>query len=102
MNERKQHFKIAVMGAIAILAVLGIFSIFNHPSTAMAAAQSSLTIQEDDPQFDCQTMGNRICGPSNTNGATPGIYASNGKLIATWDVWLANLNKIDRESKKAH
>ena len=24
-------------------------------------------IQEDDPRWNCQTMGNRICGPTTTN-----------------------------------
>jgi hypothetical protein len=44
-------------------------------------------------------MGNRICGPNNSNGVPAGIYDQGGVLIEKWDAWLANLNKIDHESK---
>jgi hypothetical protein len=39
----------------------------------LAAAQSPdtttmVTVQEDSPQWDCTTMGNRICGVGNAQG----------------------------------
>lgn len=31
-------------------------------------------ISEDESGWDCTEMGNRICGPGNTQGAVPGDY----------------------------
>lgn len=31
--------------------------------------------QEDEPGWDCRTMGNRICGPGNDQGVEPGDYS---------------------------
>ena len=45
----------AVMGASMVLGVA------NIPNT-MPSAHAEPAIQEDDPRWDCQTMGNRICG----------------------------------------
>lgn len=41
-------------------------------------------VQEDDPGWNCVTMGNRICGPSNTNGVVAGCYSDTGTLVAEW------------------
>ena len=46
----------------------------------MAAAQSPdtttvVTVQEDSPQWDCTTMGNRICGIGNAQGVPAGDYS---------------------------
>lgn len=38
------------------------------------------TVQEDSPEWDCRTMGNQVCGPSNDQGMTAGQYA-NGALV---------------------
>jgi hypothetical protein len=34
------------------------------------------TITEDESGWDCRTMGNRICGPGNVQGAIPGDYTT--------------------------
>ena len=46
----------------------------------LAAAQSPdtttvITVQEDSPQWDCTTMGNRICGVGNAQGVPAGDYS---------------------------
>ena len=40
-------------------------------------------ITEDDPRWDCRTMGDHVCGPHNSNAVAPGVYAG-GTLQATW------------------
>lgn len=35
---------------------------------------ASATIEEDDPRWDCRTMGNLECGPGNAQGVAPGDY----------------------------
>lgn len=47
-------------------------------------AYASSTIQGDDPAWDCTTMGNRVCGPTNTQHVPAGLYRD-GQLIAAWD-----------------
>jgi len=37
-------------------------------------AQARNVIEEDDPRWDCRTMGNRECGPGNAQGVPPGDY----------------------------
>ncbi|APQ42322.1 hypothetical protein PBI_RICH_62 [Mycobacterium phage Rich] len=37
--------------------------------------------EEDDPAWDCRTMGNRVCGPET---ATPGCWDDHGKLVGLW------------------
>jgi hypothetical protein len=41
-------------------------------------------VQEDDPAWLCTTMGDRVCGPQNSNGVTPGCYDDRGALVAAW------------------
>jgi hypothetical protein len=81
------------------VAGFAILSAIFHPASA---AVQKVIPEEDSGMFNCQTMGNRICGPANDQGATPGIYARDGRLIATWDDWLANLNRIDHDWKAKH
>lgn len=38
---------------------------FATPVASQAISADSGTIEEDDPRWDCQTMGNRVCGPAN-------------------------------------
>lgn len=58
------------------------------PSGAMlvasAQAQPAPVIQEDDPGWDCRTMGRRDCGPANTQGVQAGCYSDTGALVAVW------------------
>ena len=41
-------------------------------------------IAEDDPGFDCRTMGDLVCGPTNVQGVDAGLYRG-GQLVAVWD-----------------
>lgn len=50
----------------------------------IATAQAAPAAQEDDPGWDCRTMGNRTCGPTNTQGVPAGLYRD-GQLAAAWD-----------------
>jgi hypothetical protein len=49
-----------------------------------AAIVTAEPIQEDDPAWNCHTMGNRVCGPDNATGVTPGCYNDRGVLVAAW------------------
>jgi hypothetical protein len=78
-RQRKLFYSRArcfLMGAlIATLAVLALMPHPAHPTK----------IWEDDPRWDCRTMGNRVCGPGNVQGAPVGIYDESGVLMATFD-----------------
>ena len=39
------------------------------------------TPTEDSPEWNCATMGNRVCGPSSL---TPGCYNDNEEMVAPW------------------
>lgn len=46
--------------------------------------QPATVITEDDPGWSCQTMGNRVCGPGNSEGVTPGCYSDTGDMVSMW------------------
>ncbi len=48
-----------------------------------SVASAVPVVTEDDPAFDCTTMGNYICGPTNRQAAVPGRY-SYGLLVEPW------------------
>lgn len=48
------------------------------------APDANARIQEDDPGWDCVSMGDRSCGPTNTQGVTAGCYDDGGVLVAPW------------------
>lgn len=52
----------------------------NPPATESAAA---VTCQEDEPCWDCETMGNRICG-------LPDVPANEALRAAAWETWDAH------------
>lgn len=37
--------------------------------------------QEDDPGWDCRTMGDHVCGVGNSQGVAPGLYDQAGALV---------------------
>lgn len=43
-------------------------------------------IAEDSPEWDCVSMGNRVCGPDNAQGKPAGRYDDGGVLITPWPV----------------
>lgn len=51
---------------------------------AIAIANASPALQEDDPGWDCRTMGDLVCGPTNDQGVTAGLYSA-GQLVTAWD-----------------
>lgn len=50
---------------------------------ANVATAKADVIQEDDPRWDCRTMGDLVCGPTNSQGVAPGLYAA-GRLAQPW------------------
>lgn len=52
-------------------------------ATATESPSFSGVITEDDPRWDCRTMGNRVCGPANGQGVIAGQYGPDG-LIIPW------------------
>lgn len=54
------------------------------PAGAAIAPAESAPIQEDDPGWDCRSMGDRVCGPTNVQGVPAGLYRG-GQLVAVWD-----------------
>ncbi|CAA0136346.1 Uncharacterised protein [Mycolicibacterium vanbaalenii] len=50
----------------------------------VASAQAAPVVQEDDPGWDCRTMGDRVCGPTNAQGVAAGLYRD-GALVSAWD-----------------
>lgn len=101
-NARRHNVKLVAIGAFSILSLLGIWHGFNPPTPQTTHAAQSVKVEEDSPAFDCTTMGNRICGPGNSNGVPAGIYDQGGVLIAGWDEWLAALNTVDHNAKTQH
>ena len=72
------NLKAAVIGAALGFGILG--AIFGPD----AATRQGIAPQEDEPGWSCATMGNRVCGPGNEEGAVPGCYDHNGELAVTW------------------
>lgn len=62
----------AVALAVKVSLTLGALAIATH------AHGTPTRITEDDPRWNCTTMGNRICGPNNANGVTAGCYSDTG------------------------
>jgi hypothetical protein len=45
------------------LILVGAFQLFILQEAPRRPAGPVVTVQEDEPGWNCQTMGNRICGP---------------------------------------
>lgn len=41
-------------------------------------------VEEDSDDWDCTTMGDRVCGPNNSNHVTAGCYNDSAQLVAVW------------------
>jgi len=68
--------------AIALTIALALSPLSLSP--ALALAHHNTVITEDDERWDCVTMGDRICGPSNSNGVPAGCYDDGGVLVSPW------------------
>ena len=78
--EYIKDYGVRLAGTIAASAAI-IGACIGMASTIEASAVPVVT--EDDPAFDCTTMGNYICGPTNRQAAVPGRY-SYGLLVEPW------------------
>ncbi len=56
-----------------------------HQPSLESAPGPGTAITEDDPRWDCTTMGDQVCGPTNATGAWPGRY-EHGNLVEAWPV----------------
>ena len=72
------NLKAAVIGAALGFGILA--AIFGPD----AATRNGYVPQEDEPGWSCASMGNRVCGPTNVEGAVPGCYDEGGVLVALW------------------
>ena len=52
----------------------------------LAAPSNAAPTMEDSEQWSCVDMGNRICGPGNTNGVPAGRYDAGGVLVDAWPI----------------
>jgi hypothetical protein len=88
-RQRKLFYSRArclLMGAlIAALAVLALMPHAAHPTK----------IWEDDPRWDCRTMGNHECWPGNSNGVAPGVYDQDGVKVETWQQFVQRVKAAD-------
>jgi hypothetical protein len=56
-----------------MLAAAIVFAMSPHQ---LSPVDTTTVIQEDDPRWDCRTMGNLVCGPDNAQGVLPGDYSN--------------------------
>ncbi len=60
----------------------------NIIAAALIVAASLSPVGEDSPAWDCVSMGNRVCGPTNSQGVTAGCYNDARELVAPWPCWV--------------
>lgn len=72
-----------MLKTLAIGALLGAALGIPIGPAIIAQAQASPVV-EDDPAFDCVSMGNRICGPGNPQGQPAACYDDGGVIVAPW------------------
>ena len=75
---RSTTLKALAIGAIGASVLIGIPAVACTP-----AAKADPTVTEDSPGWNCVTMGNHICGPTNDQGVAPGLYRG-GELVKRW------------------
>jgi hypothetical protein len=56
------------------LLVAAVIAMSPQNSPAAPADTDTTVIYEDDPRWDCRTMGNRECGVGNEQGVPAGDY----------------------------
>ena len=69
---RKRRAIRALVGAAIAAATL----------TLPAPTASAAPVTEDSASWDCRTMGNQVCGPTNDQGVVAGQYADG--LLVPW------------------
>ena len=53
-----------IAGIVAAIAVFGI-GFGSAPTIGDTESAATIRVEEDSPLWNCRTMGNRICGPTN-------------------------------------
>lgn len=74
MSDRRRNVGIAVTCLALLAAVIAALvylatsalAVLAPPGDAPAPARPVAAVSDDDPRFDCRTMGNRRCGPGAT------------------------------------
>ena len=74
-----KNIKAAIIGAGIGLGILA--SIFGPDASTSIAPDP---IQEDSDEWRCATMGDHVCGPTNTEGMVAGCYDHEGVLVVMW------------------
>ena len=63
---------------------IGILATGVVAASALVITADAAPVYEDSPAWDCVTMGNRVCGPTNTQGVAAGCYNDAGDIVALW------------------
>ena len=77
MKTFATHLVTALLSAgVALTGAAALRGEFSSPTVPdYVVTTSGIIIMEDDPRWDCRTMGNRICGPTNSQGVPAGGYS---------------------------
>jgi DNA uptake protein ComE-like DNA-binding protein len=82
IGQRIATTALIVLGAGAGIAHL---STTDEPTTPdTPAIVAAAPVHEEDPGFNCATMGNHICEPDNDEGIPAGCY-DHGTLVVAWE-----------------
>ena len=74
-------FKTAA-AAMFIVSAMGMGASNTYPTPSDDVTPSVVT--EDSDGWNCATMGNRVCGPTNVDGIDAGCYNDNEEMVAPW------------------
>lgn len=72
------------LATIAAKSVIGGGILLTLAGLPSSCAHVHAMPDEDSPEWSCVDMGNRVCGPGNSNGAPAGCYDDGGVLFAAW------------------
>lgn len=64
---RLVHIIVYVIVLVIIVGAAVSYISANNAESNSAPASASERIEEDDPRFDCRTMGNKVCGLRESN-----------------------------------
>lgn len=81
IGQRIATTALIVLGAGAGIAHL---STVDEPTPNTPATVAAAPVHEEDPGFNCATMGNHVCGPDNREGIPAGCY-DQGTLVVAWE-----------------
>ena len=76
-NKGNGMFKELATAAFVTAAAVFTGGVIDNPTPVVM----DTPIMEDSPEWNCATMGNRVCGPSSL---TPGCFNDNEEMVAPW------------------